>query len=494
MKKLLAVLMAVLLVAMVPLAMASELGLNEKTLTLPQKLQKQIADGSGLKGTISFEIAGDTFLGSLLGDGLHEAAIEFTHILTDKLTGDAQTNITVKDGETVAFTAGVDTKADALLLTGSFFGGTPLKVDVANYSANLFPDGGTQGKTSWEVILYKLFFANDEKWQSDMNAALSSYGVQLELWLSNHAKISNAQGSGVIDIEYVIDFRSVADEMTSLMSIMLQDATLRTLLEKKLTKEEMDTYFNLESMELYKIILDNVKVEGDLTISQKLSTRDNQSETKVLIPLAKNAYGFEWAQIIKTQGGSTYGLTGKFGSASISFEETATGTVKGLFHFMPKEKTEFVVDEAESRFDGVPMSIGFEYAANHKEEMDEEKKNNTYDTHTLSLAPDLSHLEAGETGAKADEYLDFAPVTFTLDIHYRSGTAKTSATTLTVGLTEKQETASAKLSIAGKTSSPWQLDPRDWETAKAVTAEEGIGAFVTGIVTLLGHFTPAMLN
>lgn len=478
MKKLLSTLLALMLVLALPMAQASELGLNEKALTLPKKIEKQIADGSGMRGTLKCDISGDTFLGTFLGDGLHEAIIDFTYILTNRMTKASQTNVTVKEGENVIATAGVDIEGEQLLFSGSLFGGTDLKLDTANLMNSVFINGGTQNKTAWETVLLKLFMSGDPLFNEDMKKALDVYGTQAEFWLNAHANIESAENS-VLNVTYDISFRDVAEEMKMLLGTLVQDATIRALLEKKLTQEELDTYFSLDTLELYKIILDNVDVEGNLSITQKLNTRDNESETQIAIPLAKNAYGIDWLQLANSKDADVISISGDVGEYSLVRKTAEGNKSEGTFSFIP----------TEAQQGATPFAIAYTLESEHEEWMDDEKKNNYTDSYTLFVQPDE---EAIKGSADESDYLDFEPVTFSLETAYRSGTAPTSATTLFVELKETRGAMSATLTLEGKTSSPWQRDPRDWEGAKAISHVEGIEAFIGGITKVLTHFTPAM--
>ena len=478
MKRLLSILMALLFILPLPTARASGLGLDEKALTLPKKIEKQIADGSGIKGTLKCDISGDTFLGTLLGDGLHEAVIEFNYLLTNRMTKASQTNVTVKEGESIVATAGVDIDGDLLLLTGSFFGGVDLKLDAANLMNSILPNGGTQNKTAWETVLFKLFFSGDPLFEEDMKKALDVYGVQVEFWLSTRAKIENAE-NGTLNITYDISFRELAEEMKLLLETIVQDATVRALVEKKLSKEELDTYFNVDTLELYKIILDNVDVEGNLSVSQTMNTRDNTNETRIDIPLAKNAYGIEWLQLASSADAEVISVIGDMGTYSLVRKSAEDDKLEGVFSHTPPN----------GKPGGAPFAIAFHLEKEHKEWMDDEKKNNDTDSYTLLVQPDAETMKGS---LLESEYLDFEPVTFSLQTAYRSGTAPTSATTLFVELKEARQNMSATLTLEGKTYAPWQPDSRDWEGAKPISHAEGIEALINGITEILVHFTPAM--
>ena len=479
MKKLLLTLLALILALALPLAAVSELGLDETGLTLPEKLKKQIADGSGVKGTLTLEISGDTFLGALLGDGLHEAKIDFGYILTDKLTGASQTNVSITDEELVVATIGADIDAQTILMTGSLFG-EPRKVDIANLFNAFLPNNGPQGLTAWEPMLYKLFFSGDNAFNEDIKKVLEPYGVQLELWLGGHAAISERTEDGVIEIAYEISFRDVAEEMKALLEGLLQDAALRALLEKKLSKAELDTYFRPDALEIYKIVLDNVNVEGHLIVKQQMNTREPSGKMEFEIPMAENAYGIDSVQISTAADANRFSITGGMGKYTLQYKKAEDGVANGLFLYEP----------ATTDGGAVPLSIAFDFFAEHKEWTDEEKKTNATDTLRLSVSPDL---EAMKGTAFESEYLEFEPVSFVLEAAYRSGAAKTSATTVNVVLKEMREDVGAQLTLAGKTTSQWQTEQRDWENAVSISLQDGIDALKSGVMSILGHFTPAML-
>lgn len=493
MKKLLVFLLALILLA--PAALATDLGLEEKELTLWQKFDKQLRDGSGLRGTLTVQMQGDTLLSALLGEGMDGVSADITHILTDKLAGHYQTGLTFLQNGAAVTTAQLDGRDDALSFSGQLFE-SAFTVKTAQLLDGLFPDPSGQGRSPFEPMLYRLFFSGDAVWEKDMLAALDPYQVRLEKWLAGYADIQNFVKEGRIQIDYAIPARDAADQLKLLLPDLLEDGAFRAVLERKLAPEDSQVYFSADSLAFYLLALDHITLSGDIRITQTMAIGEQASGGMAMrLPLAANGYGIQTIAFEQQDGQAFLSLEMDAGTLSLAYAQTAGGDISGFIRLIPPLKDDFTVSDKETRYQSQSISAAFALVSGHREWTDEEGKNNSEDSYTLHLAPDFSHIEAEsqeERDALILEYLDFAPTTFTLTAALRSGASKTSATTLIVEIGEQKDDAVLKLHFEGKTAAPWQTLPVDLTAAQALSGEAAKETLVNALNALLIRFTPAM--
>ena len=493
MKKLLSIALSLILMSSFT-AFASDLGLVLPEEPLMEKLKKQVIDGSGFSAVLSFEMNGDTLFSSWVGGGMNNAVTKLSYILTDMLSGNWQSTVQVMENDEEIYQATINSKASDLFVLES---GTeiPFSFTKDNLLSALLP-GGRDEEAPWESMLIQLLTMEDNTWNNNMTTALQPYLIKLELWLADYADYEMSLNQGVITIDYIIPVSDVLTMTELLLSELLADEAFMVLLNEVFLDEMLSGYFNSMSMEYYQLVFMNTDVEGNVIINQSISTKGENGITTITLPLTDNPYGVS-ALTLANNGKQTV-ITAMIpsGSLSVTIKTDETPGLHGSVLYTPADDDSFTVTDDEPAAAPAPFSASFSWMQTNEGWTDDNNRRHTLDNYELVVSPDFSHISASteeEFKALASRYVEFPPYRITFSLHLHSGMAKTSSTTLIAELTQTQQDAKFTARFEGKTTAPWLSRPTSFDDAVRLTGESLSTRLLSAVMTILTHFTPAML-
>lgn len=452
MKKIIAILLAIFMSAVSVFASAA-------TYTLPEKMQKQQEAGSGLKGSFSIEAEGTSPVMMLLKE-LSGREIQIR-------------GISARDSENYVYSLYLDSGDDnrmglveimnrdgELFIRNEADGNTVYTLGTARIVFDMLTAEDGQNVQIWSS-LRQLLSIPDEEWESTWKPVTERMTKQIENWMNNFAsdpvKFTTEDGESALELRYEIEPQSIRSGIIELITMILNDEEAVTLLSGKMAPEQAAIYLNKDLIWYYQEALNAMELNGPVILSRKMTTKGEEINSSISLPLGTNPFGFDTVTAENTNGSEEWIFSGEEVTVRYIPGEQQKGDFTYLFTcglvITPGTKEEGFLSKAGAytlKINGTTETT-----------TDEEGKEHQNETWTLQLIPDMALVTENQ-----DLYKDCEPLNGELKLHYYSKLAQTSATTLEINGSyeygEDKLTGTAKI----KTSSAWELVPFD--TANAV--------------------------
>lgn len=441
--------------------------------TLPEKMNRQITFGSGVKGAMTLAVAGGA---------------EWLDLLLPFTGSQLQVRYIYKDGQFQCQLYATDDQEQQRALTQAYGDETHLYL-----RSDLLPDtlfslpmgsalmdtlfGGNAENPTFYSVVQAILSVPSEEWETYWTPALEPYETALEQWLTQFAanpSINQSDsGSSNMTLRYDIPSDALKSAMKDLMGQALQDATLQELLRPLLSDAQQAVYLNPSLSYFYDAVIDALPLSDDLTMVRKLSTRGELISSELVMPLPENKGN--WASLTLTVTGSETALTltGSEQAITLGLTESAISADRtfweGHFRYLPAE--------------GTLLSAAFTLDKEFTASTDEADGRAHEMTHwVLKAKPDLNHLEADDP--TRDNYADFDEITVDFSTHYSGRALDNNPTTLELAITAQLPAVSLETAIALRTTSPWVLTPLPTDGAESVLELTG-----ERVQELLGEFS-----
>ena len=309
--------------------------------------------------------------------------------------------------------------------------------------------------------LRQLLSIPDEEWESTWKPVTERMTKQIENWMNNFAsdpvKFTTEDGESALELRYEIEPQSIRSGIIELITMILNDEEAVTLLSGKMAPEQAAIYLNKDLIWYYQEALNTMELNGPVILSRKMTTKGEEINSSISLPLGTNPFGFDTVTAENTNGSEEWIFSGEEVTVRYIPGELQKGDFTYLFTcglvVTPGTKKEGFLSKAGAytlKINGTTETT-----------TDEEGKEHQNETWTLQLIPDMALVTENQ-----DLYKDCEPLNGELKLHYYSKLAQTSATTLEINGSyeygEDKLTGTAKI----KTSSAWELVPFD--TANAV--------------------------
>jgi hypothetical protein len=488
--------------------------------TVEEKLVKQLQAGSGFEGTLTLEASAAagreseafTTIQPLIFD------LRYIYVRADaEQSAENRLTIALLDGEKTTGTAEVSLAAGVLALKSSLFGDGWYTVGRSD-SAQTQGTGGALAQTvkAWtgQAALPGLaaFAAGlagklDGSQAADWTALTEPYLTKIDVWLEGfrqNALLGKADdGSTTIEYKYDIPASAVKAQLKQMVMDLLADDSLVAALNALLPGDETETYLNPAQQNYYFYTIDELPLNGNLTISRKMSLMGETLALSLSLPLYDSEGGAATLTYERNQGEGDLPETNTVELASgnrrlrLAYQtyETLTGTTvyQGTVLRQPLGAEAFEVDTQ-----GTPesarqktFSAAFTLTGSKATGTDAEGNDSLTREIQLTLTPDYTpdvstDAYATPTEAQQAEYATFTPLTFALQTAFTSGQAKNASTavncTLTVTGDELPQTV--KLTLNGKTKGKWTPEAFDAQTATSLTDMDG--AALTALLAQAG--------
>lgn len=285
MKRLLALLLAALILALPALAL---------DYTLEEKLFKQVKDGSGFKLRLEFEKKGGAF--GLLSDAqnaLVAALLNGSQLQLHSLRGvgtikgrqDVELALT-RDGQGL-----MDLRflrnAQHQSLSSSLFGG-------ATY-ADLRDGGGLMAlllgeQPPWPPVEGMLlrFASAESTWQTEANKKLEEYSLKLSVFLANYTttqQIRDAANQTLTQVKVQVPAGELKEQIKRLLGLMYQDQALLALLSREMTARESTAFLQPEMLAGFSAALDAFPMRGEVLSQRLINAQGQVVDNRLTLPL-----------------------------------------------------------------------------------------------------------------------------------------------------------------------------------------------------------------
>lgn len=420
------------------------------TYTLSEKMGKQLEVGSGLKGSFTVHAEGSSELMTLLKN-LNDREIQIRSI-SDRETDNSLTSFYVdpgdesqqglvevcrKNGETYIRSASNQEKIYSL---GQF----SLLFDL------LTAEEGNNIQI-WSVLKNMLDIPAEE-WDTVWMTALNKYYGDLEIWLNQYAMsphIYTAEnGLNAIETKYSIEPDALREGIVSLISDMLDDSNLVSLLSSKMSPEHASVYLNKDLIWFYRQALESTELNGPVEFTRRMTTKGVAIGTDIKLPLGKNPLGFGSVTLTNEDNEEKWFFEGDEVNVMI-IPGKKTSDKKKLNYAASLIITPGTKNEG---FFGTYGAYDFSVSSVEETSTDDEERNHQYNTWKIELKPNMSLV--GEDSAL---YENCTGMQLETVLHYSGKNAQTSATTLEIDgqFTYGEEQVQLKSKV--KTAATWAI-------------------------------------
>lgn len=428
--------------------------------TLSEKMGKQIEVGSGLKGSFTIHAEGTSELVELLKN-LNDREIQIRSISArdadNGLTsfyvdpGDESqqglVEVCRKNGETFIRN---DINADKVYSLGKL----SLLFDL------LTAEKGNNIQI-WSVLKNMLDIP-EEEWNTVWTTALNRYYGDLEVWLNQYALsprvYTTDNGQNAIETKYSIEPVAIRSGIVTLISDVLEDQNLVSLLSSKMTPEHAAIYLNKDLIWFYREALEQFELNGPIIFTRKMTTKGVAIGTEIRLPLGKNPLGFNSVLLTHEDDSEKWLFEGDevnvliIPGKQVSTEKNFDYTVSLIITPGTKKDGFF------GKYGAYDCSV----SCIVEESSDEEDRGHQYNHWTLALKPNASLVTENK-----ELYADCTGMQLEAVLHYSGKNAQTSATTLEINGKYSYGKDSVELNAKVKTAATWNIVLFD--TAKSVS-------------------------
>lgn len=290
MKRLLSLLLAALALLALPMAQAAE------TEPLETKLQKQLANGSGLKLSVAFadgaelpSVGGDEAAQGLLEALLPGSTLSLEHLKAAFGSQKGRQELTLRLTRGESEITGLTYRSDATLETLE----TPL-LPGARYAAaageGLFLPAVSENGSRWpglERLLLAIVTADGE-WSSRASALYAPYTTEITAWMQPFTNVETATGENGVTTTTNISVApgELKSEIKKLARKFLADGALLSLLKEKLTAREAAAYLDPASLAQFEAAIDAFPLDENITATRVFGRDGKLAEDTVYLPLS----------------------------------------------------------------------------------------------------------------------------------------------------------------------------------------------------------------
>ena len=447
MKKILSILLV--LVLAVACSAASAAGY-----TLPEKMERQLQVGSGLKGSFIIRANADEALSPLV-HALQNAAFEIRGIQSEGNSHyyiyqageneamSALTEICTMDGTNYLrsdFLDGVYTLPTADSLINAWFR------SEAGENPSVFPD----------LLRMMLKGVEDDGMTTD---ALER---QLEVWInafSTGSSVVTEGGAPRLTQTFKIPVEEMYQITAEIVKIIGSNENTLSWFKNFLSQEQTDVYLNPNLGYYYVDAMKQLDLEGDIEFSRTVSTLGELIENSMVLPLDPEKTGYQTAVFRNDEEKKSILFTGPRGTLFLELPAAFDLNEENL----ENQDIRFVLaDQTDEAAKNVALKILLNKKG-EKSEATEDGRIHERETWTLTMSRDTENLLEGVT----EEMIpDMAPVEAEIEIHYTSKTQLSSPTTLEIRCRVQQGKYDFDLEGQLKTSSPWVFSPFGTDNAQ----------------------------
>ena len=429
--------------------------------TLPEKMEKQLSIGSGLKGSLTITAEGsDPLLLSLepfSGVEMQVRGIksgEDWHVyLYQAGENESQKGLTELYGKDGMFYARSD------MLPGQVFSMPSMIETVDRLIAK---EGGNPPFVSMLLSFLSLNGeTRDERWEPLAEQLIG----MLEIWIADYAYTSELTeenaGTKRIELTYTIPTADLSREIVSLLAFLRTDSEAKTLLESIMTEEQKAFYLNEYLDYFFLDAMSALRYDYDVFMKRVVSPLGDEISSLIELPLDESRFGGYNTLTVSRENGVS-GITLLGGEKNLRLvtdgDLSLESLTSGKFWIM-------TWPDAEPGNDDSFISSRVEIEKQSETHTDEDSRDHQNDHWTIRILRDTSRLPEE---ADPSIYSDSQPITFELSLNYTSKYSQSSPTTLDVEARLEKENLLLQVSGQFKTASPWVFSPFDTENARDV--------------------------
>ena len=422
--------------------------------TLPEKMERQLQVGSGLKGSLVIRTNADAEMNPLI----HSIRNTMFEIRGIQYEGNQHYYI---------YQAGEKETLNALTEICRMNGRYYLRSDFLDGGCMLLPkmdhliNAALKAEGENPSVLPDLLRAVlGSKTENDLN--MDSLERTVEMWIntfSTGSTVQSGEGSPRLSQTFNIPVNEVCNALTEVITLISSSENYMGWFRENLSKEQIDLYLNPNLGYYYAEAIEKLDMEGEIRFSRTVSTLGELITSSLYLPLDATKTGYSSVTFENNEKDKSVFLTGP----------------NGVLYLQLPLETDLKNDDyenAEIRFARISntgegsKNVALRIAATRTSEKTEdtaENKIHEKETYILHIARDTENLPEGINPEKIE---DFTDTDAEIVIHYSSKPQLSSPTTLEVSCEVTQGEYSFNLESELKTASPWVFTPFSIDGAK----------------------------
>ena len=410
--------------------------------TQAEKMERQIALGSGLRGALKVAVTGEESLAAMLSP-LNDAEFQMRLIrTTDKL--DAQIYAVKEEKETAQTEIFMDTNAWYLktqLLLGSMLSLANRGDLISSLTASM-----TQGNPTYYSFLLGLLLQGEGVERTD-DALVS----QVRAWLDGYAgepEVFSETDGTRMRFSYTISTKDIKEELKAIVRMAREDETFYDVLSALMTQRQANLAL-AESYSWYvESVIDALPLHDMLRCTRTVTMQGEEVETQLEVPVYDAKERWDSISLVSTPEQVTYVLSGSAGELKWIPDAQTDAHLSGDIAYSPKNE----------------KSVAFRYDILSQTETSVDAEDYHHETYTYTI-----RIHAAQT-EDTEEAVTFEPIEVQLRLHYYSKSAKRSATTLDVTLAGLIPGGRIQAAAKLRTTTPWEIS--EMNTADAIDLSE----------------------
>lgn len=414
--------------------------------TVAEKLLRQLWAGSGFSGVLSVTFNTETMatIDPITMD------VDYIYVRpTDEETDEHRIDLTLTDGEKALSAACIQYKDDVLSFQADVVSpdwysyesrrtATPSAVQAAmeEGAASLMAQSLTP------ALLQTLSsFALALPGVDGLEDTLEPYQTRIDVWIEGYRQDAVLgkldDGTTTMEVSYIVPPIAIKSQMKQMVVDMLSDSTLRSLLGEALSENEVKLFLNPRLQSWYFEVIDQIPLDGDLSIDRMVSLKGDTLHLRVALPLYDATTGV--AAIVYERTGGAEDLPD---SQTLSLESG-----DALYE---------LVYQTYSSMTGVQVVQGTLKLA--KPEKEQSLAFTLRQSETTALADDGREVYGYDLTLDLSpaENMDFSPVQIALVSRFMSRELKSAATEIDATLTLEDETTGIQLDFNGTSRKKWE--------------------------------------
>lgn len=422
--------------------------------TLPEKMERQLQVGSGLKGSLVIRTNADAEMNPLI-HSIRNAIFEIRGI---QYEGNQHYYI---------YQAGEEEALNALTEICRMNGRYYLRSDFLDDGCILLPtmdhliNAALKAEGENPSVLPELLRAVlGSETDNDLN--MDSLERTVEMWIntfSTGSTVQSSEGSPRLSQTFNIPVDEACNALMEVIRLISSSENYMGWFREILSKEQIDLYLNPNLGYYYAEAIEKLDMEGEIRFSRTVSTLGELITSSLYLPLDATKTGYSSVTFENNEKEKSVFLTGP----------------NGVLYLQLPMETDLKNDDyenAEIRFARISntgegsKNVALRIAVTRTSEKTEdtaENKIHEKETFILHIARDTEKLPEGIDPEKIE---DFADADAEVVIHYSSKPQLSSPTTLEISCEVTQEEYSFNLESELKTASPWVFTPFSVDGAK----------------------------
>lgn len=456
MRKILCCLLCILIIA------ASSVGYAALSYTLPEKMQKQLAIGSGLKGSLTLTAEGsdpvmltlEPFSGVELQVRGIKSDNDWHVYLYQAGENEAQNGLTEFCAKGGTYYARSD------MLPGQVFSLPPIVEAIDRVTGK---EGGNPPYLSMLMnIMNQGQDTLKERWEPIIDKLLQ----KLDIWIGNYALTNGtkdeASGATTIEFIYTIPIAELRSEIVSLLADLRSDPEAQALLQSVMSDGQKDFYLNEYLDYFFMDAMSSLKYDYDVFMTRVVSPLGEVISSYIELPLDESRFGGYNTLIVNRENGVS-GITLRGAERNLQIltekELTPESFTSGTFWIMTWPEAD--QEKTEAAYTASRIEIEKSSATS----TDEDSRDHQNDNWKIQIIHDTSRLPED---ADPSIYKESQPIILELSLAYSSKYSQSSPTTLDVDAKLEKENLSVRISGQLKTASPWVFSPFETENARDI--------------------------